>query len=34
LAYVKELDSRDEAIKKVRQEKEEAKDKLIEKLAA
>ena len=32
LAYIKELDGREEAIKKVKAEKEEAKNKIFEKL--
>ena len=32
MVYVKELDSREEAVKKVREEKEEAKNKIFERL--
>ena len=32
MAYVKELDSREEAVKKERSEKEEAKNKIFERL--
>ena len=32
MAYVKELDSREDAVKKVKEEKEQAKDKIFQKL--